>query len=180
MVRQRWVVRAVVVLALVVPAPVGRADEAAAAAAFKKRGATVQRDDRLPGKPITGLNLSGRMMQSTTDADLKALKGFKNLRFLTLYGTKVTDKGMRELKGIKSLEWLHLGETQITDAGLKDLKELSSLRILDLSGTKVTDAGLKQLKQMKNLQSVRLINTKVTDAGVKALRAALPQLNVAI
>src|SRR5213082_3475982 len=91
-----------------------RADEASAVKAVEKLGGKVTRDDKLPGKPVIGVNLAG---------------------------TQVTDAGLKELKHLKQLTSLNLIHTPVTDAGVKELKELKQLTSLSLHGTKVTDAG---------------------------------------
>src|SRR5437870_2879959 len=114
-----------------------RADEASAVKAVENLGGKVTRDDKLPGKPVIGVNLGG---------------------------TKVTDAGLKELKQVKQLTDLNLDDTPVTDAGLKELKHFKQLTALDLKATPVTDAGLKELKDLKQLTSLWLGGTPVTDA----------------
>src|SRR5438309_8637075 len=91
-----------------------RADEASAVKAVEKLGGTVTRDDKLPGKPVIGVNLAG---------------------------TQVTDAGLKELKDLKQLTTLYLNNTTVTDAVGKELKELKELTTLYLNTTNVTEAG---------------------------------------
>jgi hypothetical protein len=143
-------------------------------------GGTITRDDKQPGKPVIGVNLSGHgPHREVTDADLKELKQFKQLTTLNLHDRgNVTDDGIKELAELKQLTLLDLGNTKLTDAGLKELKDLKQLTTLDLMNTQVTDAGLKVLKELKQLTTLYLRNTKVTDAGVKELKEALPQCQI--
>jgi hypothetical protein len=120
------------------------ADEAAALKAIERLEGKVTRDDDAPGKPVTGVELSGPQV---TDASLKVLKDIKELQFLGLGGTSVTDKGLKELKDLKKLQTLLLLGTDFTDEGLKELKEFKQLRTLVLSKTKVTEAGIADLKK---------------------------------
>jgi hypothetical protein len=123
---------------------------------------------KTPAIPVAfGLDLH---LTGATDADLKELKGLKNLTMLDLHFTNVTDAGLKELKGLQSLTALDLHGARVTDAGLKELKDLTNLQALNLSGTKVTDAGLKDLKNLSNLASLSLESTRVTDAGLKELK----------
>src|SRR5262245_22503561 len=145
MVRQQVVMGAGMLLGRLALATAGRADEAAAVKMIEKLGGKVERDDKLLGRPIVAVNLSGKKV---TDTGLKELKELKSLQWLDLDGTKVTDVGLKELKELKSLQGLDLDNTKVTDAGLKDLKELKSLQRLNLSDTRVTDAGLKELKEL--------------------------------
>ena len=126
----------------------------------------VIRDEKLPGKPVIGVNLFGRKV---TDAGLKELAGLKNLTTLGLGDTEVTDAGLTELAALTNLTQLSLYGTGVTDAGLKQLAPLKNLTSLDLSGTGVTDAGLKELTVLKNLTSLGLVGTKITDRGIKVL-----------
>src|SRR5204862_7026548 len=103
------------------PLPKDKADEASAVKAVENRGGKVTRDDKLPGKPVIGVNL---------------------------YGANVTGAGLKELKDLNQLTSLDLHQTQVTDAGLKELKDLKQLTSLNLWGTGVTGAGLKELKDL--------------------------------
>ena len=131
-----------------------RADEASAVNAVEKLGGKVTRDDKLPGKPVIGVNLGG------------------------LVPGKATDAGLKELKDLKQLTSLDLNSAAVTDACMKELKDLKQLTTLHLAFTQVTDAGLKELEDLKQLTSLNLIGVKVTDDGVAALRKALPGLKI--
>ncbi len=133
-----------------------RADEASAVKAVEKLGGKVTRDDKLPGKPVIGVNFFNF---HGSDAGLK-------------------NAGLKELKDLKQLTTLYLNSTQVTNEGLKELKHLEKLTTLSLGVTQVTDAGLKELKHLKQLTSLKLDHTKVTDAGVKELQAALPHCKI--
>ena len=75
-----------------------RADEASAVKAVENLGGKVTRDDKLPGKPVIGVNLGGLRMGKVTDAGLKELKDLKQLTSLNLYATKVTDDGVADFQ----------------------------------------------------------------------------------
>ena len=73
-----------------------RADEASAVKAVEKLGGKVTRDDKLPGKPVIGVNLTHA---GVTDAGLKELKDLKKLTSLNLPNTdQVTDDGVADLQ----------------------------------------------------------------------------------
>jgi hypothetical protein len=76
----------------------GGADPAenAAAAAVKKLGGQVTRDNTQPAKPVTEVSLHHT---KTTDADLKDLAALSQLRKLKLSSTQVTGVGLKDLAG---------------------------------------------------------------------------------
>ena len=130
-------------------------------------GGRMGRAETLPGRPVTGVDLSGTRI---TDAGLKDLKELKGLRVLSLAGTRITDAGLKDLKELKGLRVLSLEGTLIGDAGLKDLKELKKLALVSLAGTRITDAGLKDLKGLKAVILDLGDNARITDVGLKELK----------
>jgi internalin A len=142
-----------VLLLCLAASPVCRADDAEdkAVALVEKLGATVTRDEKLPGKPVVEVDL---------------------------HSTAVTDAALKQLAALKNLTALSLSETKVTDAGLKELTTLKNLTTLHLHYTKVMDAGLKVLAALKNLTALDLMFTEVTDAGVKELQKALPKCKI--
>jgi Leucine-rich repeat (LRR) protein len=106
------------------------------------------------------------------------MKGFDEIRAISVDGKEFTDAALARLTILRSLRWLSLANTQITDAGLAHLKKLPNLETLRLNDTQVTDAGLNELAALQNLRDVQLAGTQVTDAGVAELKKALPQVHV--
>ena len=106
-----------------------------------------------------------------TDAGLKHLKDFKQLKALVLSDClQITDAGLKHLKDLKQLNALNLSLCrQFTDVGLEDLKDLP-LNYLNLGGcVQITDAGLKHLKDLKKLNTLSLGACDITDAGLEHL-----------
>ncbi|HEU4753233.1 MAG TPA: hypothetical protein VFU47_08990 [Armatimonadota bacterium] len=167
----RWVL---LVLLLAVGAVPAHADEASAVAAIEKLNGHVQRDEKLPGRPVRQVSLQAT---NATDADLAQLSQLKQLRILYLgYGTKITDAGLARVGALTWLEELYLPESSITDAGLAHLRTLKNLRKLGLNFCKgITDRGLAHLAGLTKLQSLSLDGTQATEAGVKQLQRALPK-----
>src|SRR5690242_18571047 len=95
---------ATLALAGLVLGPV-RADDAddRAEKVVKKYRGLPSRDDKLPGKPIVGINL---MAAKVTDEDMKGFAGLKSITTLHLESTKITDAGLKEIAGLKSLTTL--------------------------------------------------------------------------
>src|SRR5436853_4410565 len=120
-----------VVALLILSSGAARADEASAVKAVENLGGKVTRDDKLPGKPVIGVNFNANP-GVVTDASLKELKDLKQLTSLDLTSTQVTDVGLQELKDLKQLTTLILTGAQVTDAGLKELKDLKQLTTLNL------------------------------------------------
>lgn len=113
------------------------------------------------------------------DAALESLKGVsEQLVWLNLANTSVTDAGLKSLAGFKNLRRLHLEKTGVGDAGLESLKGLAELQYLNLYSTKVTDKGLASISGLKKLKNVYLWQTAVTDAGAGELAKALPGLYI--
>jgi len=131
----------------------GQTPEEKAVDAILKLGGKVERDEKLPDRPVAGIDLRG---------------------------TKATDVGLKELQELKGLRILDLRDTQITDAGLKELKELKGLQTLDLRSTQITDVGLNELQGLNGLQTLDLTGTKITDAALKGLKQALPTTDIRI
>ena len=106
-----------------------------------------------------------------TVADLEKVTG------LELGGTQITDAGLKDLAKFQNLKDLGLGGTQITDEGLKEVAKLEKLSSLRLSSTKITDEGLKELAKLQQLKTLYLPN-KVTKASVAELKKALPNCRI--
>lgn len=122
---------------------------------------------------------SVRKKQPIVDGDLKHLRSFPRLHYLSLDRCgQITDAGLADLAGISSLEEIYLGRTQITDAGLRHLAGLTGLEHLWLHDTQVSDAGLVQLTELTKLRRLYLHNTLVTPQGVRELQKALPNCRI--
>ncbi len=113
------------------------------------------------------------------DAALESLKGVtEQLVWLNLANTSVTDAGLKVLVGFKNLRRLHLEKTGVGDEGLASVKGLAELQYLNLYSTKVTDKGLANLGGLKKLKNVYLWQTAVTDGGAADLAKAIPGLYI--
>ncbi|MBV8881270.1 MAG: hypothetical protein JO332_14990 [Planctomycetaceae bacterium] len=113
------------------------------------------------------------------DAALESLKGVtEQLVWLNLANTSVTDAGLKSLAGFKNLRRLHLEKTGVGDEGLASVKSLAELTYLNLYSTKVTDKGLANLSGLKKLKNVYLWQTAVTDGGAAELAKAIPGLYI--
>jgi hypothetical protein len=79
------------------------------------------------------------------------LKGLKGLRVLDLRNTKVTDAGLKELRAFPELRTLAVGlHYCVTDDGLREIAALKQLRTLYLhrgSSSRWTPAGVEDLRK---------------------------------
>jgi mono/diheme cytochrome c family protein len=85
--------------------------------------------------------------------------------------TKVTDAGLKILADWENLRTLDLSRTQVTSAGLAAASGLNKLEVINLTETSVDDAGIEALKALPGLKRAWLYGTKAT---VPAYPAATP------
>ncbi|ULQ56981.1 chitobiase/beta-hexosaminidase C-terminal domain-containing protein [Flavihumibacter rivuli] len=100
---------------------------------------------------VVSLNLA---KMPVTDADLKLIGNFTNLRKLNLSFTKITGAGLSAL------------------SGLKDLRQLS------LSGTAVKPADIAQLKGLEKLATIYAWNTGVQEKDLDLLAKQFPDTRI--
>ena len=94
-------------------------------------------------KPIASLIVDAELARTkVTDAGLKALASFENLRVLDLTRTAITSGGLEAIAKLTKLEQLNLTDTAVDDAGVAQLQNLSTLKRVWLYGTKATPAAL--------------------------------------
>ncbi len=93
------------VLLVIVLAPISRVDATdkldLAIQHIESLGGQIKRDEKLPGHPVTEINLD---YAKITDAGLKELSGFRDLKSLSLGNTKITNAGLKELGGVQGPE----------------------------------------------------------------------------
>jgi serine/threonine protein kinase/formylglycine-generating enzyme required for sulfatase activity len=106
-----------------------------------------------------------------TDAGLAHLEPLTQLKFLSLYETRITDAGIEHLRGLVRLESLWIQQTDVGDAGLAHLRDLAQLRSLLIWGTHVTDAGLVHLEPLQRLEGLMLSGRDIGDAGLAHLKS---------
>jgi hypothetical protein len=147
-------------------------DEASAADALAKFGATVEKDDENHVLVVDATNTG------LTDTALSWLRHFPKLNVLQLGGTAITDAGIGELSGLKALEFLYLDRTEISDAKLESLAGLENLVVLVLERTRVSGAGIAKLDGLLELRTLNLAFCSVTDEQLAAC-GQFPNLEVA-
>lgn len=76
--------------------------------------------------------------------------------------TKVTDAGLKTLATFSNLRAVDLAHTAVTSAGVPILARLSRLESLNLTATAVDDAGVAALRRKQTLKRLYLFETKCT------------------
>ena len=76
--------------------------------------------------------------------------------------TKVTDAGLKTLATFSNLRTVDLAHTAVTSAGVPILARLSRLESLNLTATVVDDAGVAALRRKQSLKRLFLFETKCT------------------
>ena len=129
-------------------------------------------DDNLPNRPVTKIHIFKMWDSGVTDADMKYLTAFPELRSLSLHYSRVKRDGIETIATLRRLEELNLGHFPgiIRDEDLRPLANSKSLRSLSLLNAKITDESMAQFAAMPSLRSLYLSSTKITDAGLERLK----------
>ncbi|MEO6244471.1 MAG: c-type cytochrome domain-containing protein [Opitutaceae bacterium] len=92
--------------------------------------------------PIADLIVEAELARTRiTDAALKSVARWPNLRSLDLTQTAITSAGLSEITGITKLASLNLTDTGVDESGAIRVRALPSLQHLWLFGTKAAEAG---------------------------------------
>jgi uncharacterized membrane protein/mono/diheme cytochrome c family protein len=107
------------------------------------------------------------------DSVLAALKPVADLIIdAELARTKITDAGMKALGGFVNLRSVDLSYTAVTSQGLARFASLSKLEALNLTGTDVDDQGVQPFRRKPGLRHLYLFATKCTQDANPANGAA--------
>lgn len=109
-------------------------------------------------------------------ADLAGLA--PNVLRLNLRRAGITDADIKTLLTFKNLRHLRVEQNEITDAGARDLATLTQLTSLNLTNTRVTDAGFEAVAALPELETLYVWGTPVTRAAVKKAKAAHTTLRI--
>jgi uncharacterized membrane protein len=111
-------------------------------------------------KQIVTLNLNKMPL---TDADIKTISGFDNLRRLNLSFTGINGTTLSELTKLKHLTTLSLSGTNVTAAQLSALQKLNGLKTVYVWHTKAAGNELEQLQSViKNIRFITGYNGDTT------------------
>jgi len=93
-------------------------------------------------KPIADLIVDAELARTNiTDAGMKTLGSFTNLRSVDLSHTAVTSRGLALLTNLEKLESLNLTATDVDDEGVLPFRNKPGLRRLFLFETRCSDSG---------------------------------------
>jgi hypothetical protein len=81
-----------------------------------------------------------------TDAEVKTISTFTNLRTLRLEANPITDAGAKDIGALKAMTYLNLTNTKVTDAGFDSLSALPNLRRMYVWGTTITPTAVDKVK----------------------------------
>jgi hypothetical protein len=95
------------------------------------------------GPSILRLNLR---RAGVTDAMVKTIVTFKNLRHLRLERNDVTDAAAKDIATLKDLTYVNLTNTKVTDAGFSEIAALPKLQRFYVWGTTVTPGAVDKVK----------------------------------
>jgi hypothetical protein len=95
-----------------------------------------------------------------------------NILRLNLRHAGVTDAMVKSIAGFKNLRHLRLERNDVTDAAAKDIATLKDLTYVNLTNTKVTDAGLQTVSELPKLQRLYVWSSAITPAAVDKVKAA--------
>lgn len=99
------------------------------------------------------------------DAVLAALKPVADLIIdAELARTKITDAGMKSVAAFNNLRTVDLSHTGVTSRGLAPLESLAKLESLNLTATNVDDEGVLPFRRKPGLHHLYLFGTKCTEA----------------
>jgi hypothetical protein len=115
--------------------------------------------DYVSAKPVTDAaiadlaKLSPQLLRlnlrhaGVTDAMVKTISGFPNLRHLRLEANPgVTDAAAKDIAGVKTLTYVNLVNTKVTDTGFDAVTALPKLQRFYFWGTPITPAAVAKVK----------------------------------
>jgi hypothetical protein len=143
------------------------AEQEKAVAALRELGATVETDDKAPGKPVVRVVLTG---EKATNEALEHLKPLTDLRTLEVHDGLVTDHGLSHLKGLTKLRAVIIRDSLVSGEGLKHLKGMADLELLDLYNNNLTDEGAEALGGLTHLRVLRLNRNRITGKALEPLK----------
>lgn len=94
-----------------------------------------------------------------------------NILRLNLRHAGITDAEVKTIASFANLRQLRLEENAVTDAGAKDIATLKEVTYLNLTNTKVTDTGFDQVAALPKLHRFYVWGTTITPTAVDKVKA---------
>jgi uncharacterized membrane protein/mono/diheme cytochrome c family protein len=121
------------------------------------------------GSPALGVNIyNQKSYQPKVLTELSAIK--KQVISLDLSKMPVTDAELKTIAQFENLRTLNLNFTDVTGSNLKDLASLKYLRSLSLAGTSLNPLAIKQINSIKSLAKVALWDTGLPETEIAELQ----------
>jgi len=103
-----------------------------------------------------------------------------NILRLNLRRAGITDADMKTIATFRNLRQLRLEQNEITDVGARDIATLTHLTNLNLTNTRITDEGLEAVARLPDLKALYVWGTPVTRAAVEKVQAGKKALRVEV
>lgn len=121
------------------------------------------------GSPALSVNFfNSKLFNSDQLKELSKVK--KQIVTLDLAKMPLTDADIKTISEFENIRRLNLSFTGVTGTALPELKKLKFLKSLSLSGTQVTAEQLKQLQSFPELKTVYTWNTPVAATDIEKLQ----------
>ena len=171
------------------------ADDASAIRLLQAEGATVDRDETQPGKPVRLVSYNLRQITADgnralkeitelpeiefigsgdseiTTATLKALQGKSSLKRFTVAYATISDEAAKVLASLKSLTELHLKvQIECSATALAEILKMKNLKELTISDRLVNDETLEAVGKLTELKVLNVRSIFVTDQGIASLK----------
>ena len=124
--------------------------------------------DLLVFKKLQKLDLSHTRISDEGLLRLKPAQQIEDLNLL--YAELITDLGMNAIKGWRQLKRLSVRGTKIANDTLVIVGELVQLESLDIANTRITDSGLENLAPLTRLKSLALGRSGISESAMGILR----------
>ena len=141
-------------------------------------GATVERDESQPEKPVIVVKYN---LRDVSDRGIKALAELEKLPAIEFIGsgdTEITVSTLRALQGKSSLKRFAISNAKVSDESAKALGALQSLNILSLkSQIECSPHAVEEIFELKHLKELTLSDRLVNDHVLNQV-SKLPDLKV--
>jgi hypothetical protein len=136
--------------------------------------------DTMSGEGLTSLPAPAKLtmlsISHLTDAGMRTITRFLNLRELSTGGQGITSDGFRQLRALKNLEKLSIHDARLDNHALEQsVAQLTWLKELRISKCPISGDALKHLRALKALEVLRVSAPGIDDRSTPCL-GELPKL----